>query len=111
MIEFDTKRLRSNVKIDIMCLDGNGLNKIGEFKTNDHEPVSFFPVTENVVQSDENKPINEMTFKVIIFVVRKKSSDNHAIQFNGLHFYISMFSIFSECSIYHAERFHSRSFW
>lgn len=92
MIEFDTKRLRSNVKIDIMCLDESRLNKIGEFKTNDYEPVSFFPVTEKAVQSDENKPINEMTFKVIISVVRKNSSVNHAGQFKGLHFYKSIFS-------------------
>lgn len=83
-IEFDTKGFRSNVEIDIMSLSANGLDKIGTFKpinnellykyadpsasmgTNPNQRLSFFPPKAEILGSDEDRPINEMTFNVMV---------------------------------------------
>lgn len=81
-IEFDTKGVRSNVEIDIMSLGVTGLDKIGTFKpvnnellykyadpsmaTNLNQRLTFFPPKDEVLGSDEDRPINEMTFNVIV---------------------------------------------
>lgn len=68
LVEFDTKGMRSNIAIDVMYLDQKGLNKIGNFKPNTIERLSFLTLTEEIDES-EDRPINEMTFNVIISVV------------------------------------------
>lgn len=66
LIEFDPKGLRSNVEIDLMSLSIIGLNKIGTFKLSNSERLTFLPPLIEEYNTDENTPINEMTFNVII---------------------------------------------
>lgn len=52
-----------------MSLDIKGLNKIGSFKPSTNERLTFLPPVAEVYNPDEYRPINEMTFNVIISVV------------------------------------------
>lgn len=52
-----------------MSLDIKGLNKIGSFKPSSNERLNFLPPVVEVYDPDEYRPINEMTFNVIIPVV------------------------------------------
>lgn len=54
-----------------MYLDQKGLNKIGAYKPNSVERLSFLPQYEEIDESGD-RPINEMTFNVIISVVSLK---------------------------------------
>lgn len=69
MIEFDTKGLRSNIEIDVMSLHTGGLTKIGTFKTSTIERLTFLPPPPEIFDPNENRPINEMTFNVIVALV------------------------------------------
>lgn len=51
-----------------MYLNDKGFNKIGSYKPNNAERLSFLPLTEEIIDSEDRK-INEMTFNVIISVV------------------------------------------
>lgn len=69
MIEFDTNRVRSNVEIDIMTLNSKGLNRTGLFKPLEINRLTFYPQAEDTESQNETKPINQMTFKVIVAMV------------------------------------------
>ncbi|XP_031634004.1 glutamate receptor ionotropic, kainate 3-like isoform X2 [Contarinia nasturtii] len=70
-VVFDRKRLRSDVEIDLMSLDGNGLNKIGIYNQNTANPNStnqlvFLPKPVKATDPNEYRPIREMTFTVLV---------------------------------------------
>lgn len=68
IVEFDTKGVRSNVRIDIMSLKSDGIKNVGYFKATDDPRLTIFPQEEESISSDD-LPINEMKFIVIIALV------------------------------------------
>lgn len=51
-----------------MSLTSDGLNNVGYFKATEEPRLTIFPVQEKAV-ADEDLPINDMTFKVIVALV------------------------------------------
>lgn len=72
MVEFDTRGLRSNVEIDVMSLETKGLRKVGIYKPTG---LVFLPPVEDPTDVNEYRPINEMTFKVLVGLVNIDSVD------------------------------------
>lgn len=70
VIEFDTQGLRSNISVDIMDLRWDGLNKIGNWRSEGNYRVNFTKVEAVEIEGDKDLvPISNKTFKVIIAIV------------------------------------------
>lgn len=70
-IEFDNHGLRSNISVDIMDLRWDGLNKIGNWKSEGNYRVNFTKVEAPPNESDKDYgPISNKTFRVIIALVK-----------------------------------------
>lgn len=52
-----------------MFLNVKGFNKIGSYRPNNADRLTFLPPTEEIDDGLDDRPINEMTFNVIISVV------------------------------------------
>lgn len=68
-IEFNGARERSNVNIDVMALYSDELRKVGTFKLTNKDRLSFLPPI-TVDLSDEDLPIKQQTFNVVISLVQ-----------------------------------------
>lgn len=69
-IEFDNHGLRSNITVDIMDLRWDGLNRIGNWKSEGNYRVNLTKVEAPLNDNDKDYgPISNKTFRVIIAIV------------------------------------------
>lgn len=71
-----------------MNLDETGLNKVGSFKPNAIERLVFKPQKSEIIDPDENRPISDMTFNVIISAVRLQQNSPWTFDFFVLLFFV-----------------------
>lgn len=86
LVEFDTQGLRSNVEIDVLKLDSKGLTQIGSFKPTNTEILTFLPIIEEQIDTDD-LPLSATKFNVIISEVSQIFTPFLRLEMNALDFF------------------------